>query len=201
MTDRRGNGNGNGHYRGESAHADPTENVKELVALQAVRHAEALAALALRIDQRDKIREIHRLEMARMAELIAVERTERLKAEAATEKERVNAVIAAGQAAVVLLSTETKAVAGALATQVETTRKATETQVESSAAALRATNEASTKALTDRIAPLERAQFAAVGVKEQRTEGKAHNRWIIGIAMSAPAWLLAIITLVLLLTK
>lgn len=175
MTDRRSGGNGNGHYRGEAAHSDPSENVKELVVLQAVRHAEGLAALALRLDQRDKIRQTHRIEIATKDAEILSKETESIQAEAATEKERVNAVIASDRAAVVLLAAETKAVAAALAMQVETTRKATEAQVEASAAALRATNEAVAKALSGRIEPLEQARFAAVGVKDNRLEGRQSN--------------------------
>lgn len=201
MTDRRNNGNGNGagHYRGEGKYTDPTENVKELVELQALRQDEARGALALRVDQRDKLREVHRLEIAKKDAEILSKEIERSKAEAATEKLRVDAVIASDRAAVLLANTEAKAVAAALVVQVETARKTSDAQIESSAAALRATNDATAKAQNARFEPLEQARFAAVGVKEQRTEGRQSNAAIyalVGLIVTLLLFLMAAVTFV-----
>jgi hypothetical protein len=57
------------------------------------------------------------------------------------------------------------------------------------------------KTLEDKIEDLRLTRENLRGGTIQHAESKMDNRWVIGIAMSAPAWLLAIITLVLLLTK
>lgn len=164
-----------------------------LVALEAKHTADLLAETTRRIDERDKIREEHRIENA------ASEKA-RIDANAEKERLRVDAVSAADRAAAVLVASEAKATASALAVQAETTRRALEAQVE----ATRATNalvvEATAKALGERIAPLEQARFAAVGVREQRVEGRQSNAALyaaVGFGITVLLFVMAVVTFVL----
>lgn len=130
MTDRRGNGNGNGngHYRGEGAHSDPTENVKDLQAAGEKRQDDLRAALAERLDQRDKLREIHRLEIAAKDAEIQAKETERIDAVNDVEKTRVDATFAEQRQATATAETSRRAEQAALSKEVATTANVLATQ-------------------------------------------------------------------------
>jgi hypothetical protein len=184
---------------------DPTANVLKLVEQAMLRQDDLRQAESKRIDDLVK-QDMYYREKLRLIE------QEHMSARFGTESRRVDAVIAQQAANVSLASQRAELTATALAARVDESARALAERVDTSAKALAASVEATSKAsaaavdaqskaLADRIIPLEQFRYEQGGAKTQQVEGKSDSRWIIGIAMSAPAWILAIITLVLMLTK
>jgi poly-gamma-glutamate capsule biosynthesis protein CapA/YwtB (metallophosphatase superfamily) len=179
---------------GNPAPVDPTANVLALVAAAMARQDDLRAAEAKRRDDLFTVEQRHRSEMR---EQMGTQLDARLVA----EKERVNALLAAAQSAVALDRTRAELTASALAERVDTSAKTLSAQVETTAKAAEAAVIAAATSLNSRIAPLEQFRFEQGGAKTQQVEGKSDNRWVLGVAMSAPAFLLALIAIVYALTK
>ena len=184
---------------------DPTANVLKLVQEAMLRQDDLRNAEKSRVDDVAKVEAAHRLEIRELESKFR-------DAAAVAESRRVDAVIAQQQQAVILASTRAELTASALAERVDTSAKALAERVDTSAKTLaesvKATTDANAaaltavvKSLTDRIGPLEQFRYEQGGAKIQSVEGKADNRWLIGIAISAPSFLLAVLALAYALTK
>jgi poly-gamma-glutamate capsule biosynthesis protein CapA/YwtB (metallophosphatase superfamily) len=173
---------------------DPTANVLSLVAAAMQRQDDLRAAETKRRDDLFAAEQRHRAE-------IREQMNTQLDARLNAEKERVNALLAAAQSAVALDRTRAELTASALAERVDTSAKTLSAQVETTAKAAESAVVAAATSLNSRIAPLEQFRFEQGGAKTQQVEGKSDNRWVIGIAISAPSFLLAVVALVYALTK
>ena len=179
---------------GNPAPVDPTANVLALVAAAMQRQDDLRHAEAKRRDDLFTVEQRHRAEMR---EQMSTQLESRLNA----EKERVNALLAAAQSAVALDRTRAELTASALAERVDTSAKTLSAQVETTAKAPESAVVAAATSPNSRIAPLEQFRFEQGGAKTQQVEGKSDNRWMIGLAVSAPSFLLAVIAIVYALTK
>lgn len=173
---------------------DPTANVLQLVAAAMLRQDDLRKAESNRIDDLLKTREQAQRDLAHAE-------SRRIDALTLAESRRIDALLAANQNAVALASTRAELTASALAERVDATQKTLAAQVDATAKASEAANVATAKALTDRIQPLEQFRFETGGAKTQQVESKSDNRWVIGLAISTPSFLLAVIALVYALTK
>lgn len=156
----------NGRY------TDPTENVIELVKLQALRQDQLRDAETRRVNERDAMREVHRLELAEKDIAIAEKESERIDAVAAVEKAAVAARFVEQQNALALATTASDLKASALAKEQVTT-----------ASALAATNAAN------------------LARSAQQVDNKSDSRWVIGLLMAVPSVILAVVALVVLFGK
>jgi hypothetical protein len=190
---------------GQPAPIDPTANVLKLVEQAMLRQDDLRMAESRRIDDLVK-QDMYYREKLRLIE------QEHMSARFGTESRRVDAVIAQQAANVSLASQRAELTATALAARVDESARALAERVDTSAKALAASVEATakasaaavdaqSKALADRIIPLEQFRYEQGGAKVQQSEGKSDNRWVIGIAISAPSFLLAVVALVYALTK
>jgi hypothetical protein len=185
---------------GSTVPIDPTANVLKLVEQAMLRQDDLRLAELRRQDElrtaeakrRDDLFAVEQRHRTEMREMMAVQLDARLNA----EKERVNALLAAAQAAVALDRTRAELTASALAERVDTSAKTLSAQVDATAKAAESAVSAAATALNARIAPLEQFRFEQGGAKLQQVEGKSDNRWAIGLAMSAPSFLLALIAIV-----
>ncbi len=100
-----------------------------------------------------------------------------------------------------LASSKAELTAVALAERVDASAKALAASVEASAKALAATVETTAKTLSERIVPLEQFRYEQAGSRSQASEGRQSNQWVIGLVMSIPSSVLALIALVFLLAK
>jgi len=173
---------------------DPTANVLALVAAETKRQDDLRMSEFKRQDDLNAQERRHRAE-------IREQMNTQLESRLVAEKDRVNALLQAQQAAVALDRTRAELTASALAERVDTSAKTLSAQVETTAKAAESAVSAAATALNARIAPLEQFRFEQGGAKIQQTETKTDNRWIIGLAISAPSFLLAVIALVYALTK
>jgi rubrerythrin len=173
---------------------DPTANVLSLVA-EAMQRQDDLRAAESRhrdalSDLRDRLsREIRDAERNGQRDL------------ALAESRRIDALMEAQDQRVTLASSKAERTAVALAERVDASAKALAASVEASAKALAATVETTAKTLSERIVPLEQFRYEQAGSSSQRSEGRSSNQWVIGLALSLPSAALALIALVLLLTK
>ncbi len=173
---------------------DPTANVLQLVAAAMqrqddLRNAESGYRNALS-DVRDKLgREIREAERNGQRDL------------ALAESRRIDALIEAQDQRVTLASSKAELTAVALAERVDASARALAASVEASAKALAATVETTTARLSERIVPLEQFRYEFAGSRDQLSEGRKQNQWVIGLVMSLPSTVLAAIALILLVLK
>lgn len=146
---------------------DPTINVQQLVN-SAVARLDDIAAI----------------ERAHRSELRDLEAKHRDSQQIA-EKERVNALLSAAAAAAALDRTRAELTASALAERVDTTAKTIAAQVESTAKAADNAVVATATALNARITPLEQARYEQAGGKEQRSEKRQSDQYVIYLVMAA----------------
>lgn len=120
MTDRRKNGGGDGHYRGEARALDPTENVRDLVDLQSERQDNLRENDRYWQDKLDAVME-HKdaLIAARDDQLIAAER-EKNDALRLAESRRVDSLRAEDKVATTTALAATQTETRTLATSTET---------------------------------------------------------------------------------
>lgn len=155
-----------------------------LIALEAKHAAEMLAALAERVDERDAIRERHRIENN------ALEAKFRDAADLA-EQRRVDANQAKSDANVGLANTRAEIEAKALADRVVTLATTLAAQVDATAKTNALVVEATTKALGERIAPLEQARYEQAGGKTQQSESRVQSNWTTERVMALIALVIA----------
>jgi rubrerythrin len=180
--------------QGQPPPIDPTANVLQLVAAAMLRQDDLREAEARHRDAmsdlRDKLsREIRDAERNGQRDL------------ALAESRRIDALIEALDQRVTLESSKAELTAVALAERVDASAKALAASVDASAKALAATVETTAKTLSERIVPLEQFRYEQAGSHVQRSEGRSQNQWIIGLVMGVPSALLALVAVVVLLTK
>jgi hypothetical protein len=173
---------------------DPTANVLKLVEEAMRRQDDLRMAEARRRDDLFTQEQRHRSEMR---EQMATQLEARLTA----EKERVNALLAAAQATSALDRTRAELTAAALAERVDTSAKTLAAQVDATAKAAENAVVAAATQLNARIAPLEQFRYEQGGAKSQQVEGKGDNRYLIGLVMSMPSVVIALVALIVLFTK
>lgn len=162
---------------GQPAPIDPTANVLKLVEQAMLRQDDLRLAEAKRRDDLFVSEQRHRAEVRELTYAS-------LEARLTAEKERVNALLQAQQAAVALDRTRAELTASALAERVDTSAKTLAAQVETTAKAAENAVAAAATALAARIAPLEQARYEQAGGKEQRTEGRQTNQYVIYLVMA-----------------
>lgn len=129
MSDRRRNGNGSGEPV-----IDPTANVIALQKASDKRQDDLRDAETRRVDERDRMREVHRLELAAKDMVIATKESQRIDAVAAVEKARVDSQFLEQKSATALATTATDLKATALADRVSSTATQVASQTVASSA-------------------------------------------------------------------
>lgn len=187
---------------------DPTANVKDalyaaVTRLDDIRDVDRQHARDLR-----EINDRHTAEVRALRDELNKANKDAIDAQALAESRRLDAQRAEDKITAAVSQARAELTAANLAQQVTATEKTLAAASEASAKALATAFESAFKGVIERILPLEQARYQQVGVKEQRTEStqerrdiKSDNRWLVGIAMSVPSWLLAVIALVYALTS
>lgn len=171
---------------------DPTLNVKEALAaavkrLDDIRAADAEHDREMRDLGYKKDETIDRLRTE-----LATAESHRIDALALAESRRLDALRAEDRSAITLATTRAELTAASLQQQVVTTERTLAAATEATAKTLSTAFNTAVQGLIDRVIPLEQSRYQQAGVKEQATEGKSDNRYIIGLVMSVPAFLIAI---------
>jgi hypothetical protein len=184
---------------------DPTANVLSLVGAAMLRQDDLRKAESKRINDLRKAagkhsREVDTLREKAQRDLAAAE-SRRLDALSLAESRRIDALLVAAENARALATTRSELTAAALAERVDTSAKTLAAAVDATAKTLAATVEATAKTLASRIEPLEQARYEQAGGKEQRSEGRQTNQWVVGLVMAAPSTLMALVLLILLLAR
>lgn len=129
MSDRRRDGNGS-----DPPLIDPTANVIALQKASDKRQDDLRRAETRRLNERDRMREVHRLELAAKDAEIARKESQRIDAVAAVEKARVDSQFLEQKSATALATTASDLKATALADRVSTTATAVASQTSASTA-------------------------------------------------------------------
>jgi hypothetical protein len=168
---------------------DPTANVLREVQQTATRLDDLREAADRRQGALTKQERRHRKEIRSLE-------TKYRDSQYAAEKNRIDAQLADAKNAVAIAAQRTELTATALAERVDTSAKALAVTVETTAKTLAAATDAIATAIGLRLAPLEQARFESGGAKEQRAEVKQDNRWLLGLVLGIPGFLLAIVAVV-----